>query len=349
VSRAARPKLAEVDTADRPWREARPHRAYIADLVSPAELRHLLHAPGGAEHPGRAIAWIAGRQLGLIATWQLQALGISHSAITRMLRRGALHRVHRGVFLVGHELQLPGARELAAVLACGDWSFVSHRSAAALWGLTKVAAAEVEVSVVARNCKSREGLRVHRLARLDPRDSAAKNGIPITAPSRALVDLAASAGSDEVEAALAEARAQRIVSDRQLSDALDRAGNRAGVGALRALLRHQGGPRLTRSEAERRLLRLIRAARLPEPEANVRIEGFEVDFLWPEARLIVEVDGFAFHGHRPAFERDRVRDMVLRDRGFEVIRVTWKQLVDQPLLVVAHIARALERPRLRSS
>ena len=348
MSRAARPKLAKVDTASRAWREARPHSAYIADLVSPAELRHLLHAPGGAEHPGRAIAWIAGRQLGLIATWQLQALGISHSAITRMLRRGALHRVHRGVFLVGHELQLPGPGTRGGA-RLWRWSFVSHRSAAVLWGLTKVAAAEVEVSVVARNCKSREGLRVHRLARLDPRDSAAKNGIPITSPSRALVDLAASAGSDEVEAALAEARAQRIVSDRQLSDALDRAGNRAGVGALRALLRHQGGPRLTRSEAERRLLRLIRAARLPEPEANVRIEGFEVDFLWPEARLIVEVDGFAFHGHRPAFERDRLRDMVLRDRGFEVIRVTWKQLVDQPLLVIAHIARALERPRLRSS
>ena len=105
---------------------------------------------------------------------------------------------------------------------------------------------------------------------------------------------------------------------------------------------------MTRSEGERRLLALIRAASLPEPEANVRVEGFEVDFLWRQARVIVEVDGFAFHGHRGAFERDRLRDMVLRDRGFEVIRVTWRQLVDQPQLVITHIARALERAHLRS-
>lgn len=348
MSPAARPKLAKVATAGRPWREGISESAYVAALVSPQELRHLLSARGGTDNPGRAIAWIAGRQLGLISSWQLQMLGISRAAITRRLRRGALHRVHRGVFLVGHGLQLSGAREFAAVLACGDKAFVSHRSAAVLWGLTKLAGADVEVSVVARSCRSRDGLHVHRLTQLDARDRALKNGIPTTSPARALVDLAASAGPDELEPALAEGRAQRIVRDPELLATLDRAGNRAGVGALRALLRHQGGPRLTRSEAERRLLRLIRAARLPEPEANVRVEGFEVDFLWPEARLIVEVDGFAFHGHRPAFERDRLRDMMLRDRGFEVIRVTWKQLVDQPLLVIAHIARALGRPHLRS-
>lgn len=348
VTRGGRTKLTTVDAGDRRWREARPQSAYVAEIVSPGELRHLLRAGGTVKRPEHAVAWIAKRQLGLIASWQLQAAGVSRSSITRRLRRGALHRVHRGVFLVGHALQFPGARELAAVLACGDRAFVSHRSAAALWGLTKVAGAEVEVSVVARNCKPRAGLRVHRVAHLDPRDGAKKNGIPTTSPSRALVDLAASAAPAELETALAEARAQRVMSDGQLSDTLDRAGNRAGVGALRALLRHQGGPRLTRSEAERRLLRLIRAARLPEPEANVRVEGFEVDFLWSEARLIVEVDGFAFHGHRRAFERDRMRDMVLRDRGFEVIRVTWKQLVGQPLLVIAHIARALERPHHRT-
>jgi very-short-patch-repair endonuclease len=195
----------------------------------------------------------------------------------------------------------------------------------------------------------RDGVRTHRLARLDPRDRGLKFGIPTTSPARALVDLAASATADEVERAIAEARARRLVTDRHLSDTLDRARNRPGVSAMRALLRHQGGPRLTRSEAERRLLRLIRAASLPEPEANVRVEGLEVDFLWRQARVIVEVDGFAFHGHRRAFERDRLRDMALRDRGFEVIRVTWKQLVDQPLLVIAHIARALERARYSSS
>jgi very-short-patch-repair endonuclease len=352
IPQARRTKLAKVDPAGGRWPETVAQDDYVANLVSPAELRHVLRARSGRDDLGEpAVAWIAGRQLGLVACWQLQALGVSSSSITRRLRRGALHRVYRGVFLVGHALLVPGARELAAVLACGEGALVSHRSAALLWGLTQVAGAEVEVSVVARNCRPRDGLHVHRLAYLDARDRAVKNGIPTTSPARSLVDLAASAAPDEVEQALAQARARRLVTARQLPDTLGRARNRAGVGTLRAVLRHQGGPRLTRSEAERRLLGLIRAARLPEPESNVRVEGFEVDFLWPEARLIVEVDGFAFHGHRAAFERDRQRDMTLRDRGFEVIRVTWRQLVDQPLVIIAHIARALERagPRWRYS
>lgn len=317
---------------------------YVADIVSAAELRHLLCVRRGAEDlDDRAIAWIAGRQLGVVTSWQLQALGRNRAAIARRVRGGALHRIHRGVFLVGHAVEVPGARKLAGVLACGEGALVSHRSAAVLWGLTVGPGAEVEVSVVARNCRPRPGLRVHRLSRLDVRDCAAKDGIPVTSPARTLVDLAASAPPEELERAVAEARARRLVTERQVADALDRAGNRAGVAALRAILRHQGGPRLTRSEAERRLLRLIRAAQLPKPASNSRVAGFEVDFMWPEVRLIVEVDGFAYHGHRRAFERDRRRDMLLRDAGYEVIRVTWRQIVDEPLLVIAHIARAFER------
>jgi hypothetical protein len=210
---------------------------------------------------------------------------------------------------VGHEVPVPGAHELAAVLACGEEAVVSHRSAAALWGLTRSSPAEVDISVVARGCRPRQGLRIHRLERLDSRDRSVKNGIPVTSPSRTLVDVGAVVTAEELEAGLAEARVQRLVTDRQLTDALSRAGNRAGVGAVRAALRRQGGPTFTRSEAERRLLRLIRAAGLPTPQTNARVAGFEVDFLWPDARVIVEVDGFAFHGHRSAFERDRRRDM----------------------------------------
>lgn len=303
-----------------------------------------MHAHGRSD---RAVAWVAARQLGDIATWQLYALGIGRSAIARRVRRGALHRLYRGVFLVGHTVPLPGARELAGVLACGDGALVSHRSAALLWGLTNAPALDVEVSVVARDCRPRAALRVHRLLNLDARDRALKNGIPVTAPARTLVDFAASAAPEELERALAEARAGRLVNDRLLSDALRRAGHRIGVGAVRASLRQDGGPKLTRSEAERRLLGMIRAARLPEPVTNARVAGLEVDLLWPDARLVVEVDGYAFHGYRAAFERDHRRDMALRDAGYEVVRVTWRQLVDEPLLVIAHLAQALERARGR--
>jgi very-short-patch-repair endonuclease len=89
------------------------------------------------------------------------------------------------------------------------------------------------------------------------------------------------------------------------------------------------------------LLRLIRDARLPAPETNAYLHHLEVDFLWPQQRLVVEVDGFAYHSDRAAFERDRERDAALVAAGFRVIRVTWRQLVDQPLVVVARIASAL--------
>ncbi len=163
------------------------------------------------------------------------------------------------------------------------------------------------------------------------------------------MDFAATAAPEELERALAEGRAAKLLNDRLLSGALRRAGHRSGVGAVRACLRHAGGPKLTRSEAEHRLLSMIRTARLPEPATNARIAGFEVDFLWSDARLVVEVDGYAFHGHRAAFERDHRRDMALRDAGYEVVRVTWRQLVDEPLLVIAHIAQALGRARSRYS
>jgi very-short-patch-repair endonuclease len=101
------------------------------------------------------------------------------------------------------------------------------------------------------------------------------------------------------------------------------------------------GPALTRSEGERLMRRLARAAGLPEPVANSRVVGWEVDFLWPAQRLVVEVDGYQFHGHRTAFERDRRKGLALAAAGYRVIRISWRQLVHQPILVAAQLAQAL--------
>lgn len=335
----SRAQLTKAPGPATPRRESSAQENYVAKVVSRRELCHFIHAQGGGEP---AVAWIAARQLGVVTTWQLRAAGWGRGMVSRRLASGRLTHLHRGVYAVGRPL-LPGARELAAVLACGADAVVSHRSAAVLWGLTTVPPAEVEVSVVAKNRKSRRGVRVHRLSTLDARDRTERNGIPVTSPARTLIDFAASASADDLEWALAQARAMRLVGDWELSAALGRAANHPGMVAVRAALKREGGPRLTRSEAERLLLRLIRDAKLPEPQANARVAGYEVDFLWPDARVIVEVDGFAFHSHRSAFERDRTRDMVLRDAGYEVIRVTWRQIVEQPLRVVAHIARALAK------
>jgi very-short-patch-repair endonuclease len=118
---------------------------------------------------------------------------------------------------------------------------------------------------------------------------------------------------------------------------------------LRALLDRNEGPAFTRSEAEERLLALVRAARLPHPELNVRVSGHEVDFLWRDARLVVEVDGFANHRTRAAFEHDRLRDAQLQGAGLTVMRVTWRQIVAEPEALLARLALALRPPHQRLS
>lgn len=318
--------------------ETRSETEYLAKLVSVEEVCHFVRSQGGRD---RAASWAAGRQLELITAGQLGAAGIDKDAIAVRRERGALHRVHHGVYLWGQPVMLPGARELAAVLATGG--LVSHRSAATLWGLAPVTERDVQVTVVGANRRSRGDIYVHRTQRLDRRDVRLIRGIPVTGPARTIIDFAAEAGPDELEHAVAEAYALELMTDRELCEAIERTPNRAGVAAIRAQLRREAGPQWTQSEGERRMLRLIRAAGLPVPQTQVRIAGWPADFLWAEQRLIVEVDGYPFHSGRRAFERDRRRDQAHIAAGYTVIRVTWRQLTEEPLAVVATIARVLAR------
>ena len=290
-----------------------------------------------------AVAWVANRQLGLITTPQLHVAGVRRGSLERRLTTHTLHRRHRGVYLVGHAIPVPGANELAAVLACGEKTFVSHRAAAGLFGLVKAAGAAVDVTVVGRGCRSRAGVRVHRVGELPAVDHTEKRGIPVTAPARTLIDFASTTGAEEAERAIAEAFSLELATEAQIIAAMDRAPNRAGVTLVRAILGREGGPRRTRSGGERAMLRLLRAARLPIPRTNYPVAGFTADFCWPEQRLIVELDGYDFHSHRAAFERDHRRDIVHRDAGYEVLRFTGRQLDEDPLYVAAVIARALDR------
>ena len=163
----------------------------------------------------------------------------------------------------------------------------------------------------------------------------------MTAPARALIDLAASASYHELERAIAEARVQKLVSDRDLARALERAPVRTGAAKLRAIASTDASRLRTRTELERQLLHLLARAGLPTPETNVRVNGCEVDFLWRAQRLIVETDGYGAHSHEGAFERDRRRDQTHVAAGYRVIRVTWRQLQREPLTVIASIAQAL--------
>jgi very-short-patch-repair endonuclease len=299
-----------------------------------------VHAGAG---PDAVVARVAGHQLGLITTPQLNVAGVGRGMVQRRLTSGMLHRRYRGVYLVGHPVLVPGAAELAAVLALGRDTFVSHRSAAWLWGLARAPAEEVEVTVAGRECRTREGLRVHSVETLAAADRGRCRGIPVTSAARALIDFASLAGAEEAERAIAEAYALELVSETQLLAAIERVPNRAGVATVRATLGRPGGPSRTRSGGERAMLRLLRAAHLPTPRTNYVVAGFNADFCWPEHRLIVEVDGYPFHGHRAAFERDHRRDIVHRDAGYEVIRFTARQLEEEPVYVATVIARALDR------
>lgn len=218
-----------------------------------------------------------------------------------------------------------------------------------MWGFADGACGEVDVTVVGRHCRPKEGIRLHRSSELDQREIRSRHGLPVTSPARTLIDFASEASTQELEDAVAEARAQRLIRDGELEAAMKRAGRRRGAAQMRAFLRAEGGPAITRSRAERRFRRFLRDAHLPEPRLNVRIGRFTADFLWERERVILEVDSWQFHGHRRAFERDRRKDMALSDAGYHVIRITWRQYTEEPLALIAHIARALERGANRVS
>ena len=178
---------------------------------------------------------------------------------------------------------------------------------------------------------------------LSATDRAHKSGIPVTSPARAIADYAATANFGELEYAIAEACAKGLTDEPRILAAIGRAPNHAGVASVRAILMQPGGASRTRSGGERAMLKLIRAAHLPAPRTNVLIAGFTADFLWPDQRLIVEVDGYPYHSSRSALERDHRRDIVHKNAGYEVLRFTARQLEEEPLYVAAVIARALDR------
>jgi very-short-patch-repair endonuclease len=280
----------------------------------------------------------------VISRRQLEQAGVDRGRIARWVRSGRLfHTALKGVYLVGRPTLEPLARELAAILYFNGDAVLSHVSACWLWGYIPGPPPDVTVTLVGRDARSRPGLRVHRVPALQDADVRVRKAIPVTAPARSLIDFAAADTSDyDLEQAVAEAVALRHTSARELEQALARSRGRTGTAQIRALIEADAEPALTRSKAERMLLRLIRQANLPEPLVNKPFQGLEIDMRWPEHRLALEFDGHRFHGSRAAFERDRRRDQVLAAHGYTVIRVTYRQILEEPYAVIARLAMALQ-------
>ncbi len=298
-----------------------------------------MHAPPGPRNAEEIVAVLAGRQHGVVARSQLLAGGVSADAIDRRVQAGRLRALHRGVYLAGPTAP-PLAAEMAAALACGPSAVLSHGTAARLWRIPGTAAAG-PIEVMARAGDPRKpGLLVRRVTTLRVDEVTTLDGIPITTPARTLYDLAGVLDGRGLERALAEALALRLTTPQELRRLLARHPRGPGSPELRALL-DRGEPARTRSEAEERLLDLVRRGKLPEPEVNVRVAGHQVDLLWRKQRLVVEVDGFAFHSSQLAFERDRRRDAELMAAGLRVMRVTWRRLQEEPDAALVDLVRAL--------
>lgn len=240
---------------------------------------------------------------------------------------------------------------MAAVLTGGKDAVLSHVSALRLWELLPMDPPRpVHVTVPGGGRRNREGIVIHRSVALGVDERTTVHGIPTTAPSRTIADVAGMLGARELERVLATAERERLMEWTELAGLPDRYPRRAGMGMLRALVRKEAGPHFTRSEAERRCLELLRRSGLSRPQANVPVGPYELDLYWPDEGVAIEIDGYAHHRSRPRFEGDRRKDAWLRARGIEVIRLTWRQIVRDPTATAVLIGQvfALNRERRRT-
>ena len=278
---------------------------------------------------------------------QLLALGLKPGAIKRRIRSGRLHVLYRGVYAVGHTRIPQEGRWLAAVLACGERAVLSHRSAAALWGIRRYTG---KPEVTAPHAHRRGSLLVVSRSSITPAECTVHRDIPCTTPERTLIDFATVAQPHEIDRAVREAELLRIVDFARLEAMLD---GRRRMQPLREAIAHAASsPAHTRSELEDRFRTLVLDANLPTPEYNATLEldaaTIEVDVLWRRERIIVELDGWQSHGTRTQFVEDRRRDREAAAVGYQVLRYTWSDLDEiGPLkqLLSAGRRRRSGRPR----
>jgi predicted transcriptional regulator of viral defense system len=290
------------------------------------------------------IAELAERQHGVVARRQLVANGVGQGAIEWRLRSGRLHRLHAGVYAVGHKVVSRDGRWMAAVLFCGPGAILSHRSAAALWGIRADSSRAIEVTTTSKS-RSRGGIERH-FAILPADEMTSVQSVSVTTVTRTLLDLAAVLPATAVERALRESERLRLDDTLSLDAMLARYPRRRGAPAIRECLRRlREAPGATREELEARFLSFLDHAGLPRPHLNAWLtfgpRRYQVDCLWPVQRVVVELDGYSTHGTRGAFEDDRDRDRRMTVAGYRCSRVTWRQLYEIPEEIAAELRAML--------
>ncbi len=277
-----------------------------------------------------------------MSTAQMRTAGMSADAILTRVDSGRLHRVHHGVYAVGHPgISLHG-RFWAAVLACGPDAWLSHVAAAVLWGILVWDVRVVDVTVVGRSGRRRSGLSIHRPRSLHPHDRDRQYGIAVTSPARTLLDLADSGLSDKaLRRAVRQAQALHLANVGQIAELLGRSNGHRGVARLAALI--ADGPAATESGHEDVVLDLLLAAGFEHPDVNPTLnvggKPYRPDLRWPAQRLILEIDS-GWHDGRLAQEDDAVRQANLEAVGERVLRTTREQAIRHPRQLIQRLVAA---------
>lgn len=293
---------------------------------------------------------LAEQQHGVVARRQLVAAGVDVERIRRWREGGRLVGQRRGVYSLGHGLLTIEGRWMAAVLACGEGALLSHAGAAALWGLRPPGGAAIDVTLRSGGRRAPDqGLRIHRSVIAGEAFGTVERGIPVTTVAWTLLDLAAVVRPHVLRRAVEAAERLEVLDVRAIDRALAASPRRAGATALRAVLadmaRH--GITRTRSDVEAAFLQVCLDHDLPRPQVNRYDNGIEVDFRWPAHRLVVEVDGWAYHRGRAAFAADRARDRRALAAGWRVARFTAAEVVRAPRAVADELGRLLDQRRAR--
>jgi very-short-patch-repair endonuclease len=274
---------------------------------------------------GREVWGLAANQHGVVARRQLLELGFSAQAIQHRLSKGRLHRVSRGVYSVGRPELTRRGRWMAAILYCGPGAALSYGSAAALWGIDRERKGAIEVSVPVSAARRRNSVLVYRRPNLQRREVVERDGIPVTSVVRTFIDIAARLERADLERAVNEADRLGLIDPIALAEGLVRHPGKHGVGRLREMLGERTF-QLTDSELERRFLSLVREVGLSTPLTQQHLNGFRVDFYWPDLGLVVETDGLRYHRTPVQQAKDRRRDQAHLAAGFTPLRFTHAQV-----------------------
>lgn len=273
---------------------------------------------------------------------QLNGFGFSGAAIERRLANGRLHRAGRGVYAVGRPELTRRGRWMAATLACGPTAVLSHRSAAELWGIGDEREGMIEVSLRGQSVLRRPGIKAYRRPKLEDRDLTSFSNIPVTGVVRTMADCAVGLDEAGIERMVNQADARRLIRLDALRAELEGRPGQWGVGKLRDVIDRRTF-RLTDSELERRFLALVESAGLPLPLTGRWLNGFKVDFHWPDLRLVVETDGLTYHRTPAQQARDRVRDNAHTAAGLAHLRFTHAQVRYEPAYVLGRLVATARR------